>query len=180
VDRYATYKTGDLSVVLDSATMAVMNVTPLLPRLASLIDETVFRFADEQEPSLHVIRRWHDADLWMLRDDEVYTEASIYSRRVTIGAYSDEPDALFFIPDVVVSGVRGRWKVPAEELKRVFVAPLSVADLTLPLIRDLRESADIGWMRGHESVVHALESRLSEAWRAANQIDPEQATQPVG
>lgn len=104
----------------------------LPPPLSDAVDEVARRFVADDKPRWRLLNRWHGADLWMIIQDEhqllhlpppgqdVRSEGAgiapgfaehpsrlgrvgVLTRRLTVGAFSDTPDRLRFIPDWLLS-----------------------------------------------------------------------------
>lgn len=72
----------------------------------------------EDPPGIfRAFRRWHGSDLWMVLSNQADAEANaLVTHRVTVGVYSDHPDRLVFIPDIVVTRPSGgRYILPPSE-----------------------------------------------------------------
>lgn len=102
---------GPVSVVVDTA---VKDFIPL-----------------DDGPKPETIRRWHDADLWMVHAEQAgrvdagmgIKEAAILSTRVTVGAFEipeEEEPVIAFVPDLLITRRAGRRILP-EALRRLLV-----------------------------------------------------------
>jgi len=59
-------------------------------------------------------KRWQGADLWIISTDSQAPGVSITTRRVTISAFSDLPDMLVFIPDIIVTSTNGKFMLSSD------------------------------------------------------------------
>jgi hypothetical protein len=106
------------------------------------------------------------------------TDPGYLTRRVTIGAFSDDPDHLRFIPDVVVTRPNGRYTLeydPHTDGYTGQVAAISVLQVRLAIDFE-RTWIELTDGNSPDSIVRALE----EAWHAAKKLVPQQATQLIG
>jgi hypothetical protein len=150
-------------------------------RLSDAVDTAVGHFLDQiADQRLEAHRRYHDADLWMVYRQESLgeTDPGYLTRRVTIGAFSDDPDHLRFIPDIVVTRPNGRFTLeydPHTDRYPGQVAAISVLQVRLAIDFE-RTWIELTDGNSPDSIVRALE----EAWHAAKKLVPQQATQLIG
>lgn len=148
--------------------------------LSDLIDEAVGRFSlAHRSERMKANRRYHGADLWMVYTNEPVptNQPAFLTRRVTVGLYSDSPDHLRFIPDIVVTRPTGRFTLRYEPERSVdgdHLAPVSVLQVRLATEpeRTARELLDPHYLG---SITAALE----RAWSEATELRPQQATQLI-
>ena len=147
--------------------------------VSDVVDQAIDRFINSwpggmlisgwQIDEIHAHKRWHGADLWMVYTDSIHERLMLFlTHRVTIAAYSDDPDRLLFIPDIVVTKPDGRYILAAESRKSQ--SPWSIIDLTRELMDKSTTVADVA-MR--------LALGLGDAFDASMTFSPDQATQPV-
>ena len=158
-----------------------ITVLRLPVRLSDLVDDVVRRFVEAHaNERVQAHRRYHDADLWMVFAHEPVGdgEPAFLTRRVTIGVYSDDPDYLRFIPDIVVTRPNGRFTLaytPQENSKlRGHLDAISVlqAHLVSDRVAAWRELTD-----PHPPGSGA--AALERAWDEAKRSEARQATQPI-
>lgn len=155
----------------------------LAPPIAKAIDSVVTKFVTESNhQGIELQMRWHGADLWMLMEDDeslhklplsiwesVYDTkfaqehreyrqslAGTLSRRVTIGAFSDDPDSLRFIPDLVLHTTTGRF-VP--QIPRDYTMPEKITASVFELTRLALTDA-----HPEQIIAGLLDSLLERAW----------------
>ena len=142
-----------------------VSVIRLPVQLSDAVELAVANFVKKhKDNSIKAYQRWHGADLWMIfvesRDDE--SDCTL-ARRVTIGTYSDDPQKLAFIPDIVVTKPEGRYILP-------------------PQLREKRIQKTVFTLRkADEALIHDktnedIKNNLDEAWKIAKTFSPEEAT----
>lgn len=130
--------------------------TPLvkLPvRLADAIDKGVRAFV-RANTGLKPHYRWHDANLWMVYQEEaaaVNDNPVILQKRVTVAAFAGEagfePD-IVFTPDILLIAPEGRYVLPAQ--KRV----------------EVQSVLDQGWSNWTpDSLKSSIHRNLEKTWR---------------
>jgi hypothetical protein len=157
------------------ATMIMRESTlvELPPRLSDAIDQAVLLFEQQAAERIESYRRWHGADLWMVFAESNLDDGTVgvATRRVTVGAFSDTPDDLRFIPDIVVQRRGGRYMLPAgQEGAQDMVGRISIFYLLEELHRST-VTAQKPW-----AVVNQLHQALADAWLTAKKIHTEYAT----
>ncbi|HZQ38375.1 MAG TPA: hypothetical protein VFD32_20775 [Dehalococcoidia bacterium] len=165
-----------------------VSVERLPPVIADAVDRAVQALAEEIPPDrrrLYV--RWHGADLWMIVYEDMHPEGRIalhprrptlregsepyaehratimmLERRLTVGLFSDAPDDLRFLTDMVAHTPQGRYlshfakpdqSVPSE----------SLLGLTRLLMREDRQS---------EGVFDRISSQLRRQWAVSQAANP--------
>ena len=157
-----------------------IRVVRLPAPLSNIVDEAVGRFIESHSNErLEAHRRYHGADLWMVYAHEPVggSEPAFLTRRITIGVYSDEPDRLRFIPDIVVTRPTGRFTieyVPGQNGMYGQIPPISTLHVRLAL--DAEQVSQQLLDKKHPTSVSAA---LEQAWRSAREIDPPSATQLI-
>ena len=136
-------------------------------------NKDIIRYAQRLDADTHTAfinstKRWQGADLWLILGGSLETELSIATPRVTIGAFSDAPDTLVFIPDIIVTRTNGQFMLPPDTPDWVEIENLQVpvSDLTR-LIGVESSSAN--------NIFLMLMSVCSVAWRIAEEISPSKA-----
>ena len=141
--------------------------TPLrLPvRISEAVDKAVKTFVS-RETGRQAHLRWHGADLWMIYANSVDVEKQIFvTRRVTIGVYSDDPDTLCFIPDILVTRLDGARYILPDTKRGNSKASASVFDLT----RQVLQYSDM------QNVTNDVMARLDSTWDKANKFSEVEA-----
>lgn len=114
----------------------LVSVERLPAAIANEVDRAVHAIAEEiPVDRRRLYARWHGADLWMIVQQDLHPEERVrlrqrpldvrerpahpyaasetvvlmLERRLTVGLYSDAPDALRFITDLVVHTPEGRY-----------------------------------------------------------------------
>lgn len=133
--------------------------------LSRIINDHISSFVKEHaEEGVQAHQRWHGADLWMIYADSLDEDTNtIVTRRVTIGAFSDEPDRLVFISDIITTRQEERYTLPFDERRKYITAPISVR-------LKLDEVVGYGKLNGD------VEASLAEGWKTASSISPKDAT----
>ena len=137
-----------------------------LPKeLSKILDEKVSEFVGlHSEDGMKSFQKWHGADLWMVYADSIDGDSGFtLTRRVTIGGYSDDPDILLFIPDIVIAKSEGRY-VLSPETRRKYVHGLG----------SISQKADE--IRLYDKSNGDIKKLLDGAWNTASSIRPEEAT----
>lgn len=150
-------------------TLGRVALVSLPVQLGEGIDQKIQGFlARHQDARAHL--RWHGADLWMVFVDEEVMGGTA-TRRVTVAAFSDAPDELVFIPDLVLTKGLGRYVLAEEDEgdQHTRVVQRSIFNLMQPLYQNDR---NIGMRRLQSNLANAL----GKAWRNANTIQLEAAT----
>ena len=124
--------------------------------------------ADTHTAFINSTKRWQGADLWIISGGSLETELSIATPRVTIGAFSDAPDTLVFIPDITVTRTNGQFMLPPDTPDWVEIENLQVSVSELARHLDIESSS-------RENVHHILSKVCSVAWRIAEEISPSKA-----
>ncbi|MBI2761321.1 MAG: hypothetical protein HYX51_07855, partial [Chloroflexi bacterium] len=148
-------------------------------RLSDLINEVVERFVElHTNERVQAYQRYHGADLWMVYRHEPVgeLEPAFLTRRVTIAAYSNDPDHLRFIPDIVVNTPRGRYTLEYDphrdglggSVDAISVLQAQLVSDRVPRWGDLVDEHYLGSIAG----------ALARAWDTAKRLKSEQATQP--
>lgn len=152
----------------------------LPPQLSDAVDRAVRLFERDHDSGIQSRNRWHDADIWILSCDRVLKnqQPGWVTHRVTIAAYSNRPDELRFISDIVVSCPSGRFMLPANEGTGILVRTLSIFDLLEEYRRD-RDTAAPALYGGLRKIVRCLQHEIKQAWSAAIDLQPEFATQLI-
>ena len=126
--------------------------------------------ADLELPRLSPPRhRWMGSSLW-LYEREMFLERSDSTRtfqRVIVAAFSDEPETLLFMPDLIAIRGGRTYKIPATSRLELQVR-LSVFDLLRLLLFGEQDKA-------YEDVTR----KLRQAWRNAASLSRDDATEPV-
>ena len=135
--------------------------------ISDAVDQAVDHFTKQEGISAHM--KWHGADLWMVYADSIDQPTMLLvTHRVTIAAFSDDPDRLLFIPDIVVTKPDGRYILPAESRRKKW---------TWSIFEHSRELTDRS--TSIADVAELITPGLREAWRASLTFTPDEATQPV-
>lgn len=146
-----------------------LTLVRLPPPLSEAIDKTVQEFQHREDIGpIQAIRRWHGADLWIVFADEPHSgqRPGFITRRVTIATYSDTPDRLLFLPDIVLTGPQGRFALPPERLMEFGSHSLSVSQAVAAYAQVPSAAPNVSDL---------LYNRLKEAWTHAQSLAPEDA-----
>lgn len=148
-------------------------------RLSDLVDEVVGQFGEQHvAEGLQAHRRYHGADLWLIFRHEPVGEGepAFLTRRVTIAAYSDDPDNLRFIPDIVVTRPKGRFMLQPDGSQYTgSMKLLPIGTLHLRLLEPERTPD----YPAERNVRGRIAQALRDAWSAANELQPHEATQLI-
>ncbi|MDP6451952.1 MAG: hypothetical protein QF898_01475 [SAR202 cluster bacterium] len=124
--------------------------------------------AESQADLIVSQKRWQGADLWVISADLQAPEFSIVTRRVTIGAFSDAPDMMVFVPDIIVTTTNGKFMLPPDTPDWVDIEHLHVS------VSELVQRFGVG-SSSRKDVSHILSKVCSVAWRIAEEISPFEA-----
>ena len=129
-----------------------------------ILDVLVSEFVGKhREEGMKAHQKWHGADLWMIYTDSTYGDSgSALTRRVTIGGYSDDPDTLLFIPDIVITNSEGRHIMPPD-----------VRFGNILKWRSIRLKTDE--IRGYDKANGEISEFLDDAWKVAASLSPNEA-----
>jgi hypothetical protein len=148
--------------------------------LSDLIDEAVDQFVEQHaDERLQAQRRYHGADLWTIFRHEPVGEGepAFLTRRVTIAAYSDDPDYLRFIPDIVVTRPEGRFMLQPNGSRghmSMGLPPISVLQVRLALEFDRASKLQMP-----HQIRDSITRAISDAWSSAQSLEPRDATQLI-
>ena len=118
--------------------------------------------ADTHAAFVNSTKRWQGADLWIISGGSLATEFSIATRRVTIGAFSDAPDTLAFIPDIIVTMTNGQFMLPPDTPDWVEIENLHVS--VSELVRHLGTESS-----SRQNVKSMLSKVFLKAWTVAEE-----------
>lgn len=153
----------------NASMMTEITLIHLPAQLSEAVDQVVTRFVKEHErEEVRAYQKWHGADLWMIFADSVDSELmAIVTRRVTIGAYSDDPNRLAFISDIVVTKPDGRYILPRQREDILDKqASLSIFEKTQSIFLYGKENGDLR---------ARIQQKLNAAWEATKSYSPHDA-----
>ncbi len=137
-----------------------------LPRdFSRILDELISEFVGlHSEDGMKSYQKWHGADLWMIYADSTDSDSGFnLTHRVTIGGYSDDPDTLLFIPDIVITKSEGRYIMPPDTRVRNILKSGSI-----------RQKTDE--IRVYGKANGEILQFLDNAWKTAVSLSPKDAT----
>jgi len=145
----------------------------LPPPVSDAVDDAVNKFTVQGAPvQRRAHYRWHGADIWMILQDDMalfspppwalastderdgqrivfadrpvgLNRSGLLTRRLTVGAFSDRPDTLTFVPDWLLSTREGRYVASPDDLdENAF--EVSIFDLTRTALTNLTAETALG------------------------------------
>jgi hypothetical protein len=155
----------------DAVTMTELSIIRLPPRLSETTDKSIGAFLEEHaEEEIQSYRRWQGSDLSMIFTTKTVQgyQPAFVTRCVTIGAFSDDPGHIAFVPDIVVTRPEGRYTLPRNSngspahVVRWFICDEDDDEFWHHRVRD---------KPARDRIVDAL----TEAWARANELSVSQA-----
>lgn len=160
-----------------------LQVVSLPAIVASHVDAAFESFRTAIDPEgalgsngqLRIYPRWHGADVWLVTQQDDTSQHGIpATRQLTVTAYSDEPDRLYFLPDIVSYGVYGRSRL-ASTTRAELQRSVSVSVVYSRLISN-RNSADIErTIVSDGTVVSILHDYMLRTWNSVSYFQVSEA-----